>query len=1126
MSRCPTCASENPPAARFCSNCGTAIPSSAEPPALQTAETRRVVTILFADLVGSTDLTERLDVEEARQVVGRFYQTVNETVAAFEGTVANLLGDAVLVVFGLPTAHEDDPERAVRAGLALRDALPVLNRALAASHNLEVQVRIGIGTGEVVARSGSTFDRDFLVSDAVTTAARIQQTIPPGAVVVADRTYRLTRHAIHYEELPPLPVKGKAAPLRVWAATAVRADRPGPETEAPLVGRVFELSLLRQFYARTLAARVPHLVTLLGQPGVGKSRLLREFVADLRREGPPRLLMGRSLAFGGQSYYALRDMLRTEAGLRDTDPPEAVRQAVAAWLAEASLDAEELLDGLLLTFGDTAAEHPEHARAALHTAWRRLLAALAARQPVLVAFEDLHWADEGLLDFVVELAGAPIAAPLYLVCLARPEILERRPLWGGGSRNAAIIEVPPLSIEETAQLVRALSRQRLAGHGEEAVAQRADGNPLFAEELIRMLTEDSRTAGVTVPDSVQAVLAARIDRLPADERHALQAAAVVGRTFWPSVVGRLVGRTPQEAEALLEALARKELVVRREVSAIAGEVEFAFRHILTRDVAYAMLPRAHRQRAHAQAAEWLEDRVAERSEEIVETLAEHLRLAGEDARAAPYLRRAAEKARRLYANADALRLYGQAIEAARRTGWSEILPSLYRERGEVHELLGAYAQALADFEAGLVAARERGDMRAEALLEHRIGFVHHREARLDEAAARFARAAELARALDDPRMLGTALVDLGTLEWDLGRHEETARLLDEAIPLLRSAGDRSTLARALNLLCMNRLALGYLREAVAAAQEAQAAAREAGDRSREATSLSYLAVVHTWMGDPGASLPYAEEAIALAEAIGDRRRATYAREFLIQAKMDLGDWGEAIALTEQMLPAVHAVTPLELPFVYLFLALIYDEIGAREAAEETYQRVLDFTARNPGWEQVIALAALQLARLRGDREALARALAHMLALKVSTFAPIEGWAMLPVALALFEERRLDDARAYLEGRTSLIERLQSNPAFVAGLHAVRALLALADGRRAEGERLFDEAITGAERVGHVMVCRRIRELRLAHLGRDEDREALRRLHDHIAQRLPPALRAIFLASPRVQAVAAAATSAS
>ncbi|MGQ0568194.1 MAG: adenylate/guanylate cyclase domain-containing protein [Armatimonadota bacterium] len=396
---------------RPCSAPGTPVRSTVG--SVLTEEARKVVTILFTDLVGSTGLTERLDAEEVRDVVGKFYRIVQHAVERFGGRVANLLGDAVLAIFGLPLAHEDDPERAVRAAFAIRDALPALNDHLQTVHSLSLAVRLGLTTGEVVAASGSTFDRDFLVSDAVTTAARLQQTAAPGAIIVGERTHRLTRDVIEYRPLPPLEVKGKAEPLAVWEAMAPLPERLDMRRDAaPLVGRHGEMGILRFLYHRCRDDSVVHLATITGQAGVGKSRLVREFLAEVRDDSPaPLILRGRSLAFGSQiGYHALIDILRSQSGLMDTDPPEMVLAKLDAWLREAAPDHHTLLESLLLMFGgdDAGRGEPGHR-------------ALELRCNLRLRPEDLHT----LRDLLDRLASS-LPDELRATFLSSPHVASLR----------------------------------------------------------------------------------------------------------------------------------------------------------------------------------------------------------------------------------------------------------------------------------------------------------------------------------------------------------------------------------------------------------------------------------------------------------------------------------------------------------------------------------------------------------------------------------------------------------------------------------------------------------------------------------------------------------------------------
>lgn len=684
-------------------------------------EQRRVVTVLFADLTSSTAIADAMDAEDLREMLGGFFATMARQIHRHGGTVEKYIGDAVMAVFGLPTAHEDDPLRAVRAALDMQASLRRLNERRRDGDDVlpELQMRIGINTGEVVAASGAAEGRDFLITgDPVNVASRLQQVAAPGAIVVGARTFRGTAGAVEYRALPPVSVKGKSHPLRVWEAVSLvepgiaPAQRPRglQGLQAPLVGRDVELTLLRSLYARVAGERRPHLVTLMGVPGVGKTRLAREFLAlvaptaeaaatpspgspspgtagtqpgdDIHRisasassavtSGPggedPLVLEGRCPQYGEAiTYWPLAEMLRAYCDFTAlTRPAEArarllscVRDTLAA--AGRSEDPEMVATALGHTIGIETQEHRQallpadnqQLQEALHRAWRTFFEVLAERRPLILLVDDIHWADDALLDLLEYIAGRSTNVPLLLLCAARPELLERRQAWGGGKRNYAIINLEPLSEQDADLLARAL----LPGDGvpeslRRNVQRKAEGNPFFFEEIVRMLVDrgilmrceddeanplrlapereaDGDLADIEIPDTVQGVLAARLDLLDETERDILQHAAVIGRYFWPGALSALHPHLNGVLGPELASLQAKDLiheVERPEVAAAPpGEVLYTFNHALTREVAYSTIPRHRRAHEHQHVAEWLEGLAQGREAEFADMIAQHYR---------------------------------------------------------------------------------------------------------------------------------------------------------------------------------------------------------------------------------------------------------------------------------------------------------------------------------------------------------------------------------------------------------------------------------------------------------------------------------------------------------------------
>jgi class 3 adenylate cyclase len=699
---CRQCGAELPEGARFCPACGTRV--EAPEPTPQGQE-RRLVTVLFADLTGSTHLGERFDPEELRDVLDAYFAAMREEIEAMGGTVEKFIGDAVVAVFGVPAAHEDDPGRALRAALRMRTRLTELNRDLEARHGVSLEMRIGVNTGEVLAAVNPRPGEPMVTGDAVNVAARLEQTADPGEIVVAERTARAAR-TFRFRALGALDLRGKEHSVPAVVLLDERRDVPErgvPGLQAPMVGRERESDVLRSLYARVQQERRPHLVTVYGDPGVGKSRLVREFVTWTGSRTPgARLVTGRCLPYGdGVTYWPLAEILKEHAGVLDTDPAWRVLAKVSGacdtiLAGDPAIRPDRACAALAYTIGvedpdQPMPAEPRQVRVEMHAAWRGFFTSIARDTPVVAVIEDIHWADPALLDLLQDVTER-VEGPLLFVCTARPELTDLRPTWGGGRRNASSLSLDPLTREDSDRLVsHLLAVDELPDTTRDQILLRAEGNPFFLEEIVRHLIDEGRIVqasgrwraaesigDVVIPDTVQGVLSARIDLLDASAKRTLQLAAVVGRVFWSAPVRMLLDGQRERLNETLDHLEERDLVRSRLGSSIAGEPEFAFKHILTREVAYESLPRRERGSAHAVVARWIRDTAGERADELVELLAYHheeaYRAARDDPRADPVtveeLRRqafatllhAAEEARRRFAVDKGVRFAQQALQ--------------------------------------------------------------------------------------------------------------------------------------------------------------------------------------------------------------------------------------------------------------------------------------------------------------------------------------------------------------------------------------------------------------------------------------------------------------------------------
>ena len=730
MPACLVCGHENADDARFCSACGA--PLSTEP----RREERKVVSVLFADLVGFTSRAEQLDPEDVRAVLAPYWARLRAELERFGGTVEKFIGDAVMALFGAPVTREDDPERAVRAALAIRDW---------ARDAGDLQVRIAVTTGEalVLLDARPSEGEGMASGDVVNTAARLQAAAPVNGVLVSEPTYRATRDVIDYEEREPVVAKGKTEPVRVWEAVHARS-RLGMDLEQrallPLVGRVRELDALVGAFERASEALEPQLVTLVGVPGIGKSRLVAELFQ--RIEALPDIVLwrqGRALPYGdGVSFWALSEMVKAQAGIQENDSLDVAREKL--WASVESIGGEAdrawLMRHLLPLIGG---EPPEgDSREASLAAWRTYFEGIAEERPLVLVFEDLHWADDGLLDFVDHVADWASGVPLLVVGTARPELLDRRPGWGGGKLNATTLALSPLDDDEAAQIIaRVLEQALLSADTQRALLDRAGGNPLYAEQFARLYVERGSAEDLPLPETIQGIIAARLDGLSAQEKRLLQAAAVLGKVFWSGGAASLAGLDAPALAQTLHSLERKGLVRRERRSAVSGEEEYAFRHVLVRDVAYGQIPRADRGVKHVAAAEWIE-RLG-RADDHAELVAHHYVAALELARAAGTtdaalegdvrraLVRAGDRSYGLGAFPAALRFYTDALDLTAGDAELALVRFAYaRARlhaegdrsglGDVCEALVAVGETDAAAEAAALAANAawRGGSSAEA----------------------------------------------------------------------------------------------------------------------------------------------------------------------------------------------------------------------------------------------------------------------------------------------------------------------------------------------------------------------------------------------------------------------------
>jgi len=667
---CDVCGTANAPESHFCGACGAPLKAAPDQAANDLAEERKVVSVIFADLAGFTAHSDGADPEDVKARLNPYFARAREEIESLGGVVEKFIGDAVVGIFGAPTSREDDATRAVHAAWQIARAIDDLNDSDPA---LELSIRIAVDTGEALVDLNANVERgeSFATGDVLNTASRLQHEAPVGGVVVGERTYRSASQAFDWEPLDPVSVRGKSTPISIWRVLGIRPEHERAPI-APLIGRSRELELLGTVWDKVLADRRTHLVTVFGPPGIGKSRLVRELQPRLELEGV--FLKGRCRPYGETTGYgAFGQQVSQIAGIFENDPTNIarakLRERVAALLPATEADEVDRHLAILLGLSNEGAPDKQ----LLFFSARRFVEAVARTQATALVFEDIHWAEPALLELLEALAGRLTDVPVFLVTLARPDLLDSRPTWGGGLPRYTAVHLEPLDDEDAHELAAALlvGAEEASGYAERLV-HASGGNPLFLEELAASVSERTADVVAGLPTTVQAIISARLDALPRQHRQVLQDASVIGRIFWRGPLAALHG-DDTDLDATLDDLERRDFIRRQQTSGVLAEREFIFKHVLTREVAYGTLPRAARRERHRVVAAFIEREAGDRVRESASILAHHFREAGDDEKTAEYLMMAADVASRAWAKQQAITLLGEAIEIAERIDDRDLL---------------------------------------------------------------------------------------------------------------------------------------------------------------------------------------------------------------------------------------------------------------------------------------------------------------------------------------------------------------------------------------------------------------------------------------------------------------------
>ena len=954
---CAECGTRNSPGAKFCGECGATLGTSAQtrPQPPEPLAERRLVTVLFADLVGFTTVSEARDAEDVRELLSRYFDTCRTLIARYGGTVEKFIGDAVMAVWGAPVAMEDDAERAVRAAIDLVAAVEALGAEVG---SVGLRARVGVLTGEAAVTIGAQAE-GMVAGDLVNTASRIQSVAEPGAVFVGESTKRATEAAVVYEDAGVRELKGKLESVRVWRAVRVIGGIGGAQhttgLEAPFVGRDRELRVVKELFHASAGESKAHLVSVLAVAGTGKSRLSWEFFKyiDGLAENV-RWHRGRCLPYGeGVTFWALAEMVRTRAQIVEGEDTASQREKLHAAVEESIADADErrfVEPRLAHLLG--LEEHAQWERENLFSAWRLFYERLAEEMPTVLVFEDMEWADAALLDFIEHLVDWSRNHPLFVIVLARPELTERRPTWGAGKRNSSSLSLEPLQTDDMDTLLSGLV-PGLPDELRARIRERAEGMPLYAVETVRMLLDRGLVverdhsyvpAGpietLEVPETLHALVAARLDGLGNQERRLLQSASVLGKTFTIEALATLVGRAPEEVEPALAGLARKEMLSLSADPLSPERGQYGFLQDMVRRVAYETLSKHDRRAKHLAAAA-----MDEGEEELAEVVAGHYLAAaaadpdaadaGEIARrAVAALRQAGQRASSLAATQEAQRYYEQAAALASETAEQA---DLLEHAGIMAQRGGRASAARAHYERAVALFEERGATHPAARVSARLGEVMWDTGRLREALDRMDAALALLTAEEGDADVAALTAQIARFKFFSGEADVALERAETALDLAESLGLPEVLSHAVNTKAMILSTHGRPGEAGALIRYALEVALEHDIPSAALRAYNNVADLEARADRYEQAAAGYRDGLALARRVGSRHNELM---FLGQTYplYALGSWDEALDQAAQV-PG-EAFSQTRFPFVCLLgnSVSILCHRGDLEAAEELIER--------------------------------------------------------------------------------------------------------------------------------------------------------------------------------------------